>query len=211
MPLTEWFMEGSEYGHCNCAWGCPCQFNALPTHGHCRAHSFFQIDKGRFGDVPLDGVRWGILATWPGPIHEGCGTLQVVVDDRATDEQRAAIVAVAQGREIDPGALIMQVFTAVIDTYLPVIVERIELAIDVERRVARLNVPGLIDAFAEPIRNPVTGAEHRVSLTIPNGFEFTTAEVASGNAKSTGPIELDFHGTHVHLAHIHWTTHGVVH
>ncbi len=37
------------------------------------------------------------------------------------------------------------------------------------------------------------------------GFEF-----ASGKAKAQGPIELDFYGMHVHLARIHWSTHGVV-
>ena len=211
MPLTEWFMQGTEYGHCNCNWGCPCQFNALPTHGHCRAHSFFQIDKGRFGDISLDGVRWGILAAWPGPIHEGKGVLQIVVGDQATAQQRAAVETVARGGEIEPGKLIMQVFTAVIETYLPVMVKPIELEIDIERRVAKVNVPGLIEANAEPIRNPITGAEHRIRVTIPDGFEFVTAEFASGKAKATGPIPLDFNGTHVHLAPIHWSTHGVVH
>jgi hypothetical protein len=32
---------------------------------------------------------------------------------------------------------------------------------DVEARRARLNIPGLLEATGEPIRNPVTGAEHR--------------------------------------------------
>src|SRR5690242_10480914 len=32
---TPWRIAGEEAGGCNCAWGCPCQFNALPTHGRC--------------------------------------------------------------------------------------------------------------------------------------------------------------------------------
>ena len=111
MAFVEWTMQGSEYGHCNCNVGCPCQFNALPSHGHCRAHSFFQIERGRFGDVRLDGLRWGFLAAWPGPIHLGEGTYQLVVEERADAKQRAAIEAVAQGKETDPGTLITQVFS----------------------------------------------------------------------------------------------------
>jgi hypothetical protein len=210
MALTEWFMQGTEYGHCNCNWGCPCQFNAPPTHGNCRALAFFQIDKGRFGDVPLDGVYWGILGAWPGPIHEGRGIFQIVVDERTNERQRAALEAVGHGREIEPGKLIWQVFAAVIDQYLPTLVKRIDLSIDLARRTAQLSVPGLIEASAEPIHNPVTGAEHRVSVLLPEGFEFTKAEFASGKAKASGAIALDFDGTHVHLAPIHWTTHGVV-
>ena len=56
--LVEWSMQGTEFANCNCSVGCPCQFNALPTHGHCRAHTFVQIEKGYFGDVSLDGLRW---------------------------------------------------------------------------------------------------------------------------------------------------------
>jgi hypothetical protein len=37
MAFTEWAMQGVEFINCNCAWGCPCQFNRLPTHGDCRA------------------------------------------------------------------------------------------------------------------------------------------------------------------------------
>ena len=36
---STWFIKGREFVHCNCAYGCPCQFNALPTHGNCQAES----------------------------------------------------------------------------------------------------------------------------------------------------------------------------
>ena len=47
-----------EIATCNCAWGCPCQFNGLPTHGDCRAAVAMQIEKGHFGAVSLDGLKW---------------------------------------------------------------------------------------------------------------------------------------------------------
>ena len=34
---------------CNCAWGCPCQFNALPTHGRCEAMVAVRIREGHYG------------------------------------------------------------------------------------------------------------------------------------------------------------------
>src|ERR1035438_2298096 len=97
MKLKEWSMEGVEFSNCNCIWGCPCQFNGAPTHGNCRAYTFVQIDRGRFDGVPLDGLRWGILAAWPGPIHLGNGTFQSVVDelflDRALVHARRVVIA----------------------------------------------------------------------------------------------------------------------
>jgi hypothetical protein len=45
----EWRVKGTELVNCNCAYGCPRQFNALPTHGDCRAAVGYQIEEGHFG------------------------------------------------------------------------------------------------------------------------------------------------------------------
>jgi hypothetical protein len=210
MAFVEWKMQGTEVSNCNCATGCPCQFNSLPTHGNCRAHAFIQIDKGHFGDVKLDGLRWGILAAWPGAVHQGSGTFMTVIEERADTKQRAAIEAISHGKETDPGSLIWQVFSTTVTNFLPTQFKPIDLALDVEARTARLRVPGLLECTVDPIKNPVTGDPQRVYVTLPNGFEFTQAEFASGKAKSNGAIELAFDNTHAHLAPIHWSTHGVV-
>ncbi|HWZ95379.1 MAG TPA: DUF1326 domain-containing protein [Opitutaceae bacterium] len=211
MKLVEWSLQGVEFGHCNCDFGCPCQFNSLPTHGDCRALTFVQIEKGRFGDVPLDGLRWGILASWPGPIHLGNGTFQSVVDERADPKQRAALESISHGRETEPGKLIWQVFSTTVTKVQPTLFKPIELTIDVKTRSAKVNVPGVIEASASSIKNPVTGGDHQARITLPTGFEFTEAEFVSGKSKGTaGTIQLEFDGTHAHLARIHWGTHGVV-
>ena len=52
-----WRIKGREFANCNCSYGCPCQFNALPTHGDCRAAVGFQIEEGHYRDVSLGGIR----------------------------------------------------------------------------------------------------------------------------------------------------------
>ncbi|TMA36324.1 MAG: DUF1326 domain-containing protein [Deltaproteobacteria bacterium] len=210
MAYVDWRIQGIQISNCNCAVGCPCQFNALPTHGHCRALVFFQIDRGHFGKVPLDGLRWGGLFSWPGPIHLGGGTAMAVIDERANPEQRAAIEAIAQGQETEPGSLITQVFSTTITTGLPTQFKAIELAIDEKAGTARVRVPGLVDTKAEPIKNPVTGESHRVRVHLPTGFEYREAEYVSATSKVTGPIALDFEGTHAHIAKTDWGTRGVM-
>ena len=210
MPFTEWTMQGVEFINCNCAWGCPCQFNSLPTHGDCRALGFGQIEQGHYGNVPLDGLRWGVLLAWPKAIHLGNGTSQAIVDERADARQRAAIEAIIQGRDTDPGTLIWQVFATTMAKVLPTLFKPIELSLDVEKRTATVRVPGLVEGRGEPIRNPVTGAAHRARINLPAGFEYSQAEMASGTSRATGTIALDLQGTHAHLARFHWSTHGVV-
>ncbi len=210
MAFVDWELEGTEFVNCNCAWGCPCQFNALPSHGHCRALSFVQVDRGHYGDVSVDGLRWGILAAWPGPIHLGNGEFQVVVDERADARQRLGLEAIALGRDTEPGTLIWQVFSTTVTSVQPTVFASIDLTIDVDARAARLHVPGLIEGTALPITNRKTGAAQRARVTLPAGFEFTEAEFASGRSRAVGAIPLDFSDTHAHLARVHWSTHGVV-
>jgi hypothetical protein len=211
MAFVDWRMRGIQVSNCNCDFGCPCQFNSLPTHGNCRAYMFVQIEKGHFGKVSLDGLRWGGLFSWPGPIHLGGGTAMAVIDERADPEQRAALEAIAQGKETEPGSLITQVFSATFATALPTQFKAIELSIEERTGTARVRVPGLLDASAEPIKNPVTGAPHRARVLLPTGFEYRQAEYVSGTGKSTGPIALDFQGTHAHIAQVHWGTRDIVH
>ena len=211
MKLVEWSMQGTEFVNCNCAWGCPCQFHALPTHGNCNAYSFVQIDRGRFGDVPLDGLRWGILASWPGAIHHGNGTFQSIVDERANPQQRAALEAISHGKETEPGKLIWQVFSTTVTKLLPTLFKPIELTIDYAARKAQVRVVGVVEGSAEALKNDVTGADIPVQIRLPMGFEFHEAEIVNGKGRTTGgEIKLDYDGTHAHLSRIHWSTHGVV-
>jgi hypothetical protein len=211
MAFVEWEIQGVQVSHCNCDVGCPCQFNALPTHGHCRAYMFMQIDEGHFGRVKLDGVRWGGLFSWPGPIHMGNGTGMTVVDERANAKQRVAIEAIATGKETAPGKLITQVFSTVIANRHPTQFRRIELAIDKKKRTASVQVADVLDGRVESIRNPVTGEPHVVKVKLPHGFEYREADFVTGKAKTApGPVELTFDGTHAHIAKVHWSTHGVL-
>jgi hypothetical protein len=211
MAFVEWAIQGIQTTNCNCNLGCPCQFNALPSHGDCRAYMFMQIEQGHFGKVELDEVRWGRLYSWPGPIHHGGGSAMTIIDERANTKQRAAIDAIAAGRETDPGKLITQVFSTTLTTVLPTQFKRIELAIDRKQRTASVQVPDLLNGNVESIRNPVTGQPHVVRVRLPHGFEYREAEFLTGKAKTTAsPIQLDFNGTHAHIAKVHWSTHGVL-
>ena len=72
----------------------PCQFSQLPTDGTCEAVAGFDFQDGHYGDVKLGGLKAVGLYKWPGPIHEGNGEMQLILDDKATPEQRAALEAI---------------------------------------------------------------------------------------------------------------------
>ena len=66
----------------------------------------------------------------------------------------------------------------------------IDFEVDIDKRRAQLKVPGYIEQRGEPIVNPVTGAEYRGRIDLPDGFEYTMAEMGRGWTKTTGPIAL---------------------
>jgi hypothetical protein len=210
MTDVTWMIKGRDFAHCNCAYGCPCQFNALPTHGDCKAVVGIAIDVGHHGNTKLDGLRFGGVFRWPGAIHEGRGEAVRIVDERATSAQREAILRIVSGQDTEPGATFFQVFSSTFEKVHDPIFAKIDLDIDVDARRARFVVPGLIEARGEPIINPVTKQEHRARFDMPDGFEFTMAEAGRGWAKITGPIKLDLADSHAHFAKLHITGTGVV-
>ncbi len=210
MSYVDWIIKAREFANCNCAYGCPCQFNALPTDGTCRAAVGCQIDEGHFGTVKLDGIRTAGLYTWPGAVHEGRGTMQLIIDESASPEQRDALLTIMQGKETEPMKTMWSVYTAMCDTILDPIFAPIEFEVDVDARTGRLSIPGVVETWGEPIKNPVTGADHRVRIDMPDGFEYALAEIGSGTTKATGDIELDLKDSYGQFNHIHLSPSGPV-
>lgn len=208
--MTPWEIKGREFANCNCSYGCPCQFNALPTHGHCHGFGVYEIEQGFHGTTRLDGLKAAAIFRWPGPIHEGKGECVQVLDRRATEEQRTALFRILRGEDTEPGATVFQVFASTCDTVHAPIVAAIDLELDVDGRTARAKIDGVIEAKGAPILNPVTGAEHRVRIAQPNGFEFAEAEIGRGWSKVTGPIRYELADTYGQFAKIHLYQGGMV-
>ncbi len=210
MAHVEWEVKAREFSNCNCNYGCPCQFNAPPTHGHCHAVVGYAIDEGHFGTTPLDGLRAVYMAKWPGAVHQGNGELQIIIEKRAHAMQREALCKILYGEETDPGATVWNVFRSMITTVHDPLYADIEFDVDIAARQAELKVPNLVRMTGEPIRNPVTGAEHRARIELPNGFEYTVAEIGSGTSTARGAIPMELSNSYGQFAHLHLSTHGVI-
>jgi len=208
MAYVDWSLRGPEIGNCNCDWGCPCQFNALPTTGDCRGMLAVRIDEGHFGDVDLAGLAFCMMMAWPKAVHDGDGEAFMVISDHATQPQRDALVTILSGRETVPGATIFNVFAATFARVHEPVFAPIEFDVDIARRTGRVRIPGVIDTDIKPIRNPVTGAEHRVRIVLPNGFEYREAEYASGRTRAVGAVKQMFDKTHASVAMLNLSTRG---
>jgi hypothetical protein len=86
----------------------------------------------------------------------------------------------------------------------------IEFEIDLEKRRARVAVPGVLESSGRPIRSPATGDEHRVRIDIPGGIEFELAEIGSATTKASGAIRLDLDDTYGQFSILRHSGAGVV-
>lgn len=211
MDKVDWRLKGLEYVNCNCDLGCPCQFMARPTHGDCEAFAAVKIEYGYFGDTRLDGLAFAMTLKWPGAIHEGNGTAQAFVDERATPEQREALMAILSGETSEPGATFFNVFASTMTKMHDPVFCPIEIDCDVEGRHATVRVADLIEASASPILSPVDGSEQRARIDLPGGFEYAIAKVAVGKTDARADIPMVLNASHSHLAHLDIGPQGVYH
>ena len=210
MAGKNWNIAGKYIEYCSCDHGCPCEGMAEPTHGHCTGLIGFKIDSGRCEDEQLDGLT--VLATFyfPRAIHHGQGVMHPIIDERATEAQRNALFYILSGAD-QPVGTMFQIFSVIIETIKDPVFAKIGFDWDLEKRRARIEVPGVVLAHSEPIRNPVTDTEHRMITVLPDGWVFHEAENASGFAKGVGPIKFDLNQRHSSLAHIAWNQNGLTH
>ena len=125
-----------------------------------------------FTATRVDGLRFVGIFRWPGAIHEGKGEAAVVIDERANEAQRNALLRILTGQDTEPGATIFQVFSTTFEKLHEPIFAAIDFEIDIDRRKGRAVVRGVTEGRGEPIKNPVTGDDYRVRIDIPKGFEY---------------------------------------
>lgn len=129
-----------------------------------------EITDGHYGDVSLAGVTWAGSVRWPGPLHEGRGTLQAFIDENTSQEQRDALLTFMSGMA---GGTLFQILAAIIENMLEPQFVPIEFELDMDKRTARVKAGEEIETEGAPIENPVTGEEHRALVQLPGGFEMS--------------------------------------
>ena len=209
--MIEWYVKGLSYGNCNCDHACPCQFEGLPSKGYCEAFEVVDVEEGRFGDVDLAGARFAMVYAWPGPVFEGGGQTQMIVDERCSDAQRDAIHQFATGKETVEASTHWWVFSTMCDTHHDPLERHIDFDIDIDAGTARCRIEGVLESSGEPIRSPVDGSAHRVRIQVPNGIEFESADIINASTRTQAAVKLDLVDSYGQLNEIHHSHRGPAH
>lgn len=190
-----WSLKGTVILACNCDYGCPCNFNARPTPGHCEGSWTWHVAAGRYGDARLDPLNFSLAADWPGAIHEGNGEGLILIDERANPAQREAVMALLSGQVGGPWTIIRTTLSKV---HGPLFVPY-QVTVDSVRSTVKAGQCLHLEMTA--IRNPVTGAEAHPRITLPEGFVWKEGEVAASKVfRITNGIRFDHSGKYAAVA-----------
>jgi hypothetical protein len=175
LHLANWKLEAEYIQSCNCDYGCPCNFNALPTRGNCEALVAWNIRTGEFDGTKLDGVKFAWGLSWPKAIHMGNGTARLYVDAGATPAQRKAIEEITGGKH---GGGVFEIFPKTFSKVLPTKVTKIDFDYG-DGYDSWFNVQGIGEVQSAHIKNPVTGDNFAGEVLFPGGINFKRALVTS--------------------------------
>lgn len=184
-----WNLKGTVVVACNCDFGCPCNFNALPTTGKCEGGWTWHVDEGRYGDVPLDGLNFSVYVNWPGAIHEGGGEALILVDERASEAQHQAIAELVGGEHGGPWGILAWTWPTV---HGP---EPVPYEVEVDGVRTRIKAGTAVTLESGPIVNPVSGAESYPGVVLPQGIIFKRGDCgASTTFRIDDGISYDHSG-----------------
>lgn len=199
--MADWSIKAKYYEACNCAYGCPCNFNGFPTHGNCTGIIAFAIDEGERDGVDLSGLKLVGAVDWPKAIHDGNGKMAVFID-ATSDEQREAIVPILMGQD---GGMPWELLATTVSEIHGPFFESIE--IDDNGTSSRVRVGDKVVVEMEPFTNPVSGEPHEVHTVMPDGFIFTDGLVAGTRTARVDAegVSFDCSGNNAYYAEVEWS------
>jgi len=172
----DWDLKGTVIVACNCDYGCPCNFNALPTKGKCEGTWTWHVERGTFGDISLDDLNFTVCVNWPGAIHEGNGEALILVDERADEAQRNAIETLVGGDAGGPWGVLAWTWPTI---HGP---KPVAYDLHLDGVKTRVKAGDSYEVVSETIKNPVSGAEVHPGATLPEGIVFKEADFGSSTA-----------------------------
>lgn len=205
MAGEAWRIGGEFMESCNCDYLCPCIFTnskGAVTHDHCTALQVYRIDRGRHGDVPLDGLHFALLIRSGKVMADGNWVFAAVVDSRADPAQRRALTAIVSGEAGGPPAMIRD---ALVSDFRGVAFAPIGFRLDGLSRSA--DIPDILSFAIDGVPSKV---ERGSPLVIDNSEHPANRRVALARAKEIHvhafglEVDLVGAGNNGHFAPFDW-------
>ena len=182
-------LEGKLLEVCDCNVLCPCWIGEDPDNGSCDGVVSYHFDKGVIDGTDVSGLSIGLVANIPGNIFLGNWRVAMFIDDKASEAQEAALVAVFTGKLGGPAAEMAKLIGKV------VAVERAPIKFEVTEGKGTLTIGTVIDTEMAPYIGATgnkTTLNESVFSTIPGSPAYVSkASHLKRNSSEYGLRDLD--------------------
>jgi hypothetical protein len=141
-------LEGTLLEVCTCDVLCPCWIGEDPDQGVCMSVVAYNFDRGTIRGIDVSGLTAVNVVHIPGNILEGNWKQVLLVDDKATDEQFDAIVAMITGELGGPLADLAQLVGE------RLAIKRAPVSHEIVDGAGKIVVGDLVSAEMHPYKGP---------------------------------------------------------
>jgi hypothetical protein len=160
--MTQWNLSGTYFETCNCEAACPCVFTSPPTEGDCTVLVAWHIDKGKFGDVALDGLNVALAVHAPGHMMQTKWKAAAYFDDKASAAQNDALHAIFGGKAGGHPAMLASFIGEIVGA------KNVPMKYKANGKQASLTIPGIAEAEIEALEGqggkPITVDNHPLCI-----------------------------------------------
>lgn len=175
--IPAWQVTGDWFDVCKCTIPCPCTFAQPPNSGDCEGVLAYNIRRGHYGAVRLDGLNILGVTRFTGNIWDGKtkAAMGLFLDESASGDQREALQSIWSGQAGGFPAIFVTLIGEMRGIeYVPI---HFEIADDLAWW--RVDIPGRVIARAEALTGPMTPEGRRVQTHNAPGSETGPGTIAT--------------------------------
>jgi hypothetical protein len=182
--------EGNLFEVCTCDAICPCWIGQDPDGGECYGLIAYEVDHGTIDGVDVGGHSLAVMAHIPGNVLKGNWRVAVYVDDRASEEQREALLNAFTGKLGGPLADQAQLIGEVMS------IEQTPIDIQMDKGSGVLRIGAGIDAELQGLQGATgpTTLHDSVFSNIPDSPAFVAKSISYNVRLPDKGFELNISG-----------------
>ncbi|MFT5172713.1 MAG: hypothetical protein ACI8W7_000880 [Gammaproteobacteria bacterium] len=203
--MSTWQISGEYMESCNCDYLCPCIYTnpqGEVTHDHCYAMMLYHIEQGQHGDVDLAGRTFAFVIRSGKVMAGGNWIFAGVIDEQASDAQRAALALIVSG---EAGGTPGMIRDNLVSDFRGIAFKPMSFSIDGLKRVAAVTDVFDFEIDGVPSRNNSGDPYYLDNTSHPANTRLALARTSSLNVAGFGlSLTMSGQGNNGHFAPFSW-------
>ena len=197
-----WKLQGTYFENCSCDMVCPCTTSSMvmpADYDRCRVLLAVHVDSGEIEGPDVSGLSAALVADTPPVMSDGNWSAGLLVDARASQEQRDKLVAVMAGQKGGAPAALAPLITNMLG------VEAVDIDYRSDGRQHSFRAGETSVAVEDFVGGHLSEPQKLVGVAHPVSSTLTIARGAEGSRVRSFGLEFDLSGKSGFSAPFTWS------